>query len=125
MARFKMQLALQDQITVGVVAGTLASFLGLSTDDECLVEQVSIQNDTGNAQELYIGGVDALGAANVAAVKCLKIPVGLMAEFCAEDKVGDEDRVIVDIRQLSLLSPIAGALVNVAFITQTDVKYNG
>lgn len=118
-----MQYQPQPQATIGTTAQTIAAILGLTTDDQCLVTQLSIQNDPANAASIYAGGVDAAGVANVSATQCQKVLVGNSIDFCPEDNVNKHDKVFVDLRQISVKAPNAGYLINIAFLNLTAIKH--
>lgn len=122
-SRFVMQYQPQVQQTIGTAAATIASLLSLTTDDQCLVTQLSIQNDPANAAPIYVGGVDASGAADVTATKCQKVLVGNSIDFCPENQVNKHEKVFVDLRQISVKAPNAGYLINIAFLNLTAIKH--
>ncbi len=124
MSRYKLQVYPQAQITIGTTATLLSTLLGLSTDAECLISDVVIQSDPTNTGTLYVGGVDASGVADVTATKCLVVTSGNAVGFCADDKMGDGDRIVYDLRQMSLKFSAAGGLVNVALVKPTDSSAN-
>ena len=125
MARVKVQHVPLGQIAVDdATPETIAAALGLSTDEECLFPAVIIQADPGNSDEVYLGGVDAAGVADAAQNKCIKLTADRGIAYEADENSGDEDQVIYDLRQMSLLAPVAGQLVNVSVVKIAAVQYN-
>lgn len=104
-------------------AETLADLLSLSTDDDCLVIGVIVQADPSNTDEVYLGGVDAAGAADAAQNKCTKLTADRGISFEADDSAGDEDLCVCDLRQISLRAPVAGQNVNISVVKITQVQY--
>lgn len=123
MARIVKQLTPLGQVGVTTVATTIAALLGLTTDDECLFEGVIVQADPSNGDEIYLGGVDAAGVANVAQNKCIKLVANGGFAFEADSNAADEDRELYDLRQLSLRAGSA-LLANISVVKISSVKYN-
>lgn len=111
------------QVTVTSTAQTIATMLSLSTDDECLFEAVIVQADPANANEIYLGGVDTSGVADVAQAKSIKLEAGGGIAFEADANGADEDRELYDLRQMSLRAG-SNQLANIAVVKIGSVKYN-
>lgn len=125
MARVKLKYEPQTQVSVpDAVAATIASLLSLTTDDECLVPGLIVQADPANTDEIYFGGVDAAGAADAAITKSTKLTADMGLVFNADENTGDEDLIVYDLRQFSVLSAVAGMKLNVSLIKINQIAYN-
>ncbi len=123
MARIKKQLVSLGQVTVTSTGTTIAALLGLSSDDDCLVPAVIIQADPANSDEIYLGGVDAAGAADVAQNKCIKLVANGGFAFEADANAADEDLELYDLREMSLRAG-SNLLANISVVKVGSVKYN-
>lgn len=125
MARINLQMLPLAQVTVNTAqADTLASLLSLTTDDECLAEEITIQADTGNTADVYLGGVNSSGVADASSTKCFKLTAAQGISIAADDALGDEDRCVADLRQISVRAGVAGQKVNVLLLKKTATSYN-
>lgn len=125
MARTVKQVVALGRIQAPGVAGTIASQLSLTEDDDCLCEGIIIQAIQNNTDTVFIGGVDANGDADVAANKAIiELAEGQGIVFEADENTGDEDRETYDLRKFSLLRASGTQYVQVSKIIVASKQYN-
>lgn len=124
MARVRLDYEALGQVAVNTAsADTLASLLGLSTDDECLKIGVIVQADTANSDDIFLGGVDGAGAADAATSKSIKLAPGAGFVFEADENTGDEDQQYYDLRRISVRAGVGGQLLNISSTKTYKVEY--
>ncbi len=125
MARIALDYVALGQVTAPTVAAaTVASLLGLTEDDDCLVTGVMLQADPNNPEEIYLGGMDASNVADAAQAKSLKLVAGGGFAFEADENTGDEDMQYYDLRRISIRAGVGSCLLNVAVVKIKSVAYN-
>ncbi len=126
MGRYIMDFDVQSQISLSAgVATTLAAALSFSTDADCLVSDLLLQAATANSGVIYVGKVNASGTATAASNAGVALIAAKAIALSADDKLGDEDRAVFDLRRISVLESTGTQLLNVAFVRVYDVKYTG
>lgn len=125
MARVKMKYEVIGQVSVPTgSASTLAALFSLTTDDQCLFPIVMVQADPGNSDEVYVGGTNSSGVADAAATKSLKLTADSGLAFTADDSAADEDRILYDLREISVRAPVSGQIINVSIGRMSEISYN-
>ena len=127
MARISLQPIALGQVTATTGGAKLSTLLSLDeTDDSvCQYPELILQADRGNGSDVFIGGVDAAGAIDISATKCIKLGAETGIVLGAEDAYGDEDFIVYDLRKITLMSAIADQKLNIAAVKVTRVSYNG
>lgn len=119
MPRVRLTNKTYPQITApNGVAQTLASLMGLASDEECLHSTIVVQADDANSAEVYIGGD------TTTATQGLKLSATVGVSFQADDGTEDGTNSYYDLREIKVCSISVGQKINVMTSTTTEMSYN-